>query len=46
MEKSPRFRESEENLGAVNPIGSNKKTISTRLVIFNTGWNFPLTDSG
>lgn len=32
MEKSPRFRESEENLGALNPIGSEEETVNTRLV--------------
>ena len=32
MEKSPRFLESEENLGALNPIGSILETIKTGLV--------------
>ena len=32
MEKSPRFLESEENLGALNPIGSEEEIIKTRLV--------------
>ena len=32
MEKSPRFLESEENLGALYPIGSEEETIKTGVV--------------
>ena len=45
MEKSPRFLESEENLGALNPIGSEEETINIRLsVSLNTGWVLAMPD--
>ena len=45
MEKSPRFLESEENLGALNPIGSEEETINIRLRFsLNTGRDLALPD--